>query len=86
MKGLFPIVAVTDSKSLRECVYTTTRPSEKKVRIDISFLRQTVEEGSVEEITWVPTDKQLADVLTQRGVDSGFILDTLSRGCLRLTV
>ena len=58
-------------------------PTDKKVRIDIAFLRQSVEMGLVKDIIWTPTHKQLADVLTKRGVNNTPILEVLSTGQLR---
>ena len=43
---------------------------DRRLRIDIAVLRNMLERGEVEEVSWVDTSLQLADCLTKKGASS----------------
>ena len=42
-------------------------------------IRDMLDRGVIEPVTWIPSKDQLADVLTKRGVCTRKIMETLSR-------
>ena len=65
--GKPPITLVTNNESLVNATRTTTSVEEKRLRIDISALREMLANKEIEEVRWVPTNHQLADCLTKQG-------------------
>ena len=59
---VIPIRAFVDNKSLVENVNSTTLASEKRLRIVIASVQQSIEKGEVESLNWVCTKSQLADL------------------------
>ena len=76
-RKLFPIVSMTDCKSLYDSVHRLggpKAPSEKRLVVDITALRKMVNEearwwGSHiiggKTLRWIPTGSQMADILTK---------------------
>ena len=50
------------------------------MQIDSAKIREMLERKEVENIQWISTDLQLADVLTKRGVAKSPLLNTLEEG------
>ena len=68
----------TDSKSLVDSL-SSLKPQEPCLRQDTLVLKDMLEKGTIEPLTWVKSEEQLADVLTKRGVWTGKIIKVLSR-------
>ena len=76
-RKLFPIVSMTDCKSLYDSVHRLggpKAPSEKRLVVDITALRKMVNEEAQwwgsriiggKTLRWVPTGSQMADILTK---------------------
>ena len=79
-----PLIINEDSKSLVESLYSTKKVKRKTMRVILSSLQQQMKKGRIKEIHHVPSQQQLADVLTKKGVNSDFILDTVSTGTLKI--
>ena len=75
--------SITDSRSLYETLGSTKLVSDKRLRAEISALRQMVNEGKV-SVEWVEGAKQLADVLTKQGVSWKLLQFVLREGKLSL--
>ena len=67
---LLPIVAFTDNSSVFNNLRSTTMVAERRLCVDISAIKQMLENGEVTDVQWVPSDKQLADCLTKKGVNT----------------
>ena len=81
--GIDPsILAFTDSKSLRDSIYSTKLADDKRLRIDIASLQQLCEQKKIEEIKWCPSEMMLANVLTKRGASATQLLDVMRLGSL----
>ena len=65
-----PIILVIDNESLANAVRSTTSVEDKRLRIEVSYLRQLLNRKEVAGIKWVPTEHQLADCLTKQGAKS----------------
>ena len=75
--------SITDSRSLYESLGSTKLVSDKRLRVEISALRQMVNKGEV-SVEWVEGAKQLADVLTKQGVSWKLLQFVLREGKLSL--
>ena len=75
------IVGITDCHSLFDAVNSTNAVSDKRLRIEMSMLREMQERGEM-ELTWTEKENQLADVLTKKGANSLKLLSVLSTGQL----
>ena len=60
-----PIVCSTDNRSLVDNVFSTKVQHDKRLRVEIAYLRTMVESGVISRLQWVPTNEQLADCLTK---------------------
>ena len=69
-----PVEAFTDSKSLWESVHNTRQCEEKILRNSIAGIKELMDMKMVKEVSWVPTQQQLADCMTKRGQTSGWLL------------
>lgn len=63
-----PVKAFTDCLSLYEAAHSTTAVTDRRLRIEISILREGLSRKEF-ELEWVKTESQLADCLTKRGSD-----------------
>ena len=73
-----PIVCKTDNSGMYDCTHSSTQILDKRLRIEMAILREMVNRKEIDNITWVPSDHQIADCLTKRGVPSYKILRYLS--------
>ena len=73
-----PIVCKTDNSGMYDCTHSSTQILDKRLRIEMAILREMVNRKEIDNITWVPSDHQIADCLTKRGVLSYKILRYLS--------
>ena len=74
------IVCITDNKSLHDAIKSNKFVSEKRLRIDISNIKELVEKKQVQQVLWSANKLQLADCLTKRGASSAELLKTLQTG------
>ena len=69
----------TDNKSLYENVHSTTAVAEKRLRVVIAAIRESIRRDEV-KVKWVPHEKQLADCLTKQGADSSALFEVIKKG------
>ena len=69
-----PILCKTDNTALHGAVHSNTQILDKRLRIETAILREMIRKKELASVSWVPTDSQLADALTKRGVPSSKIL------------
>jgi hypothetical protein len=77
-----PVEASTDSKSLWESIHNTRQCKEKLLRNSIASIKDLLDLKMVNKISWVPTDKQLADCLTKKGKKATWLLKVSSKNRL----
>ena len=58
---------ITDCKSLHDNLNSNKAVTEKRLRLEIASIKEALHRQLVKEHVWVPTEQQLADVLTKRG-------------------
>ena len=66
----------TDNKSLYDSMHTSDLVTDKRLRVDISALREMQENGEV-NFRWLNSSCQLADALTKKGASKQKLLDVL---------
>ena len=67
--------------SLFESVHSTTANEEKRLRVEIASIRESIRRKEI-EVGWIENEKQLADVLTKQGADSTKLMRVLQDGHL----
>ena len=68
------IFCKTDNSCLYDAVHSSTQILDKRLRIEMAILRELVDKDEITEISWIPTERQIADALTKKGVPSFKIL------------
>ena len=77
-----PIVINEDSKSLVQSLSSTKKVKRKTVRLIISAIQQSIDDGTISDIIHVSSKEQLADIFTKKGVNSESLLKCLETGSL----
>ena len=78
VKENIPIICKTDNSSLFDAAHSTTQIQDKRLRIEMSILREMLNKSELKSMRWIPTDLQIADSLTKKGVPSFKILGYVS--------
>ena len=68
-----PVRIKTDCRTLEKALKSHSLVKSKRLRIDVAAIKEMLKMGEVEEIEWVETKQQVADILTKRGVARGNI-------------
>ena len=80
-----PVSVRIDSRTLLDSINSTKQVDEKTIRHLISWIKQQKEEvKTIEQIDWVSSEKQLADVFTKKDAKTGPILSVVKKGTLML--
>ena len=75
------IEAYTDSKSLIEALNSTKLVDDKRLRIDIGAIKESIRRNEV-NVRWCPGSEQLANCLTKKGAQSSNLLHVIRTGHL----
>ena len=70
------ILTFTDNKSLYESANTTSLIADRRLRVELSAIREMQERGEI-TIQWINKEKQLADCLTKKGAPCNNIMSVL---------
>ena len=79
-----PIEAYVDNKSLIDAWKSTKFVTDKRLRIDISSVKEIISNKQIKKVEWIPTNKQLANCLVKQGSTSGELILTLQNGKLAM--
>ena len=79
-----PIEVVVDNRSVVEAINSTKLVDDKRLRLDISAIKQYMQSGEVQNIRWCPGKLQIADVMTKKGVSNLNILQILQNGVFNI--
>ena len=77
-----PITCIVDNRSLYDAIKSMKSVAEKRLRLEITNIKELVNNGQIKNITWCSTKEQLADCLTKKGASTLQLLKTLSEGKL----
>lgn len=83
-RNTLPIVCVTDNHSLFDAIKSTKSVTEKRLRLEISGVKELISSGIIQQIMWSATKEQLADCLTKKGTSALVLLRALSEGVWQL--
>ncbi len=75
-----PIVAFVDNKSVVDSLHSTKQVDDKRLRIDISLVKEMLTKEDVIRVKWVPGSCMIADILTKRGVAPFAIIELVQSG------
>ena len=70
--------------SVVEAVHSTKMVDDKRLRIDISAIKESLQTNDVRSIQWCPGSVQLANSLTKRGAQSQPLLRIFQSGTLSI--
>ena len=73
------IIAYTDNQSLHDTVHRTKQTLERRLIVDIAFIREMVNNNQI-QVIWVEKNKQISDVLTESGVSQKSLLNIFETG------
>ena len=76
---MMPTVIKTDNKSLYEAAYSTKAVEEKRLRVELASIRESINKKEI-SIVWVQTDEQIADCFTKQGANTHNLLGVLNVG------
>ena len=81
---VIPIEAYVDNKSVVEAIHSTKLVDDKRLRLDMGAIKESLQRGEVQRVSWCPGAAQLANCMTKRGA-AGFQLQRVIQSG-RLTV
>ena len=76
-------VLFSDNRNLVNAVHSCTNLEDKRLVIDVSILRDLLEQQELTELLWIATNFQLADVLTKQGASSKLLTNVLNNSNFR---
>ena len=74
------LVCVTDNHSLYDALKSTKQVTEKRLRLDISGIKELIQDNTIKKVLWSVTKAQLADCLTKKGASPLMLLKALCEG------
>ena len=80
-KKKIPITTFTDSDDLFTTSSTTKLVTERRLRVEISAIRQMLEREEI-QLVWINKSRMIADVLTKKGASSQDMMKTIQSGTL----
>lgn len=79
------LVCVTDNHSLFDALKSTKQVTEKRLWLDISGIKELIQNKTIKTVLWSETKAQLADCLTKKGASTLVLLKALSQGLWNMT-
>ena len=70
------IEIVTDSKSLCDAIKSVKNVTERRLRVDVGAVKETLQQSDIHKISWVKSPFQLADCLTKHGANTIKLMHT----------
>ena len=65
-----PITCRTDNNGLYDSIHSSTQILDKRLRLEMGILREMLSRKEISSFEWIPTEEQIADALTKKGVAS----------------
>ena len=82
LKVRFPITILTGNNSLHDAIQSNKYVLNKRLRINICTIKETLMKQEIHETKWINSTQQLADVLTKSGANTSLLLNVLCKGTL----
>lgn len=77
------IICITDCHSLLDAIMSTKQTNEKRLRLEISGIKELINNCQIVAVKWIETKSQLADCLTKKGASPLNLLRALETGAWR---
>lgn len=77
---LHGVDCLTDCYSLKDAILSTKQVAEKRLRIEISSIRELLQQKKISEVKWIESENQLADCLTKKRTSCLNLLKALQTG------
>ena len=74
------IECIIDNKSLFDTIYSSKIIEDKRLSVDISALKEKLNDEEISEVKWVESSKQVADCLTKSGASPERLINILKTG------
>ena len=74
------ILAFVDNKNLVESIYSTSLVENKRLKIELGVIKETVKTKIVKSVSWCTGSIQIANPLTKRGVQSNLLKTIMKSG------
>ena len=75
-----PLEAYVDNKSVVEAVHSTSMVDDKRLRLDVCTLKESLKAGEVQIVRWCPGTAQLANCMTKKGASGDALLRVFQSG------
>jgi len=75
-----PLICVTDNHSLFDALKSTKQVTEKRLRLEMSSIKELLQTKNIKEVCWSDAKSQLADCLTKKGASPLVLLKALDEG------
>ena len=75
-----PIKIYVDNKSVTQAIYSTKLVDDKRLRLDIASVKESMENNELSGIKWIPSEDQLANCMTKRGTNGYKLMQVLFNG------
>ena len=77
------IIAYIDNCSVIEALESTKQADNKRLRIDISAIKESILKNEIKSVKWCPRTSKLAKTLTKKGAQSNILLHTTQKGRIK---
>ena len=67
LQNKIPVIVYTDNQPLHDNLHSTKQVKEKRLRITLAGIQESLERGNINKIIWISSKCQLADCLTKKG-------------------
>lgn len=84
--GNVAIYAHVDNKSTVEAIYSTKLVDDRRLRIDIAAIKQSIDKGEITTVRWIEGNNQIANCLTKAGASGNQLLAIFQGGKLLIDV
>ena len=75
-----PIEAYVDNKSVTEAVHSTRMVDDRRLRLDIAAIKESLHRKDVAAIRWCPGQDQLANCMTKKGASGYHLMTVIQNG------
>ena len=72
--------AYVDNRSVIEAIHSTKLVDDKRLRLDISAMKESLNLGQVHSVRWCPSEFQIANCMTKRGASGHHLLSVMQIG------
>ena len=79
-----PIYVFTNNKSLHDSMNSNKYVQNKRLRIEMNAVKETVANKEIQKMIWINNDHQLADCLTKNGVNSKSLINVINHGVIKI--